>query len=324
MTFGTPSGAPLGAPTPRDRLVRRFAVSLRRNWMLYAMVLIPAVYLFVFKYLPLSGLRLAFQGKPLKISLPYSGAFAGFQVFEEIFKNREFWLALRNTLMLNLLDLLVGFPFPILLALLLNEVRHPRFKRVSQTVLYLPHFLSWVIIAGIMYQLLAPHSGLVNVLIKHLGGQPARFLTTNVNWVISYTLIGVWQNMGWGSIIYLSAISSISPELYEAATMDGAGRLRKILSVTLPCIRATIVIMLIMQLGRMMNSGLERARSLGNVMVRDMYYVLSIFVQEKGLASLPPKYNIATAAGMFQGVVGLLLVLLADTFSKRIGEDGLL
>ncbi len=288
------------------------------------MLLIPVAYLFLFKYVPLAGLRMAFQGKPLKISLPYSGDFVGLQIFRDVFKDKDFYLVLRNTLMLNFLDLLAGFPFPIMLALLLNEVRAAWFKRVSQTVLYLPHFLSWVIISGIMYQLMAPSSGLINVLIKSMGGQPIPFLTTNANWVVSYVLIGVWQNMGWGSIIYLSAISSISPELYEAATMDGAGRWRKIWSVTLPCIRSTIVVMLIMQLGRMMGSGFERAYSMGNVMVRDVYNVISIYVREKGLASAPPKYNFATAVGLFQGVVGLALVLAANFFSKRIGEDGLM
>ncbi len=308
----------------KGNLLWRLRVGLRRDWMLYLMLAIPVAYLFLFKYAPLGGLRLAFQGKPLKISLPYSGEFAGLEIFANVFRDKEFFLALRNTLLLNLLDLLVGFPFPILLALTLNEIRHQKFKRLSQTILYLPHFLSWVIIAGIMYQLLAPHSGLINILIRNMGGEPIQFLTKNANWVVSYTLIGVWQNMGWGSIIYLAAISSISPELYEAATMDGAGRWRKIWSVTLPCIRATIVVMLIMQLGRMMGSGFERAKSLGNVMVRNAYYVLSIFIYEKGLASAPPKYNVATAVGMFQGIVGLLLVLLADFFCKRIGEDGLL
>ena len=309
---------------PRTPLARRAWSLWTRDWRLYVMLAIPVAYLLLFKYAPLGGLRLAFQGKPVKISLPYSGDFVGLQIFRDVFKNRDFWHVLRNTLMLNVLDLVVGFPFPILLALLLNEVRHSAFKRLSQTVLYLPHFLSWVIISGIMYQLLSPHSGLINVLIKKGGGTAIPFLTENTHWVASYVLIGVWQNMGWGSIIYLSAISSISPELYEAATMDGAGRWRKVFSVTLPCIRSTIVVMLILQLGRMMGSGFERAYSMGNMMVRNVYNVISIFVRENGLSSVPPKYNFSTAVGMFQSVVGLVLVLMADFVCKRMGEEGLL
>lgn len=303
---------------------RRLQSALRRDWLLYLMFLIPAAYLFLFKYAPLLGLQLAFQGKPAKISLPYSGAYVGLSNFADVLRNRDFFTALRNTVMLNALDLLIGFPFPILLALMLSEVKNAAFKRVSQTILYLPHFLSWVIISGIMYQLLAPHSGLINVLIKKAGGQPIQFLTKNANWVASYVLIGVWQNMGWGSIIYLSAIAGVNEELYEAATMDGAGRLRKIVSVTLPAIRPTIVVMLILQLGRMMGASFERARSMGNVMVRDVYHMLPIFVYEKGLSSVPPKYNVATAVGMMQSLVGLLLVLASDAFVKKLGEDGIL
>ena len=240
------------------------------------------------------------------------------------FKDKDFLRALKNSLAFNFLDLIVGFPVPIILALLLNELRFNRYKKVSQTVLYLPHFLSWVIIASVALNLFKPQTGLVNVLMMNAGwiNQGVPFLTEKWHWAVTYLLIGVWQNMGWGSIIYLAAITGISPDLYEAATIDGAGRLRKIWNVTLPCIRGTMVTLLIMNLGRVMGSNFERLDSFGNVQVKDFQYQLAIYIYEKGLSG--GNFSRATAVGLFQSLVGLLLVLSSDRVSKALGEDGLL
>ena len=227
--------------------------------------------------------------------------------------------------MFNFLDLLVGFPVPIILALLLNELRFPRYKKLTQTVLYLPHFLSWVIIGSVALSLFKPQTGLVNILLRDLLGwvdKGVPFLTEKWHWGATYLLIGVWQNMGWGSIIYLAAITGISPDLYEAATIDGAGRWRKIWNVTLPCIRGTMVTLLIMNLGRVMGSNFERLDSLGNVQVKEFQYQLAIYTYEKGLAG--GNFSRATAVGLFQSLVGLILVLMSDRAAKALGEDGLL
>lgn len=213
---------------------------------------------------------------------------------------------------------------PIVLAIMLNELRFQKFKRVSQTILYLPHFLSWVIIASVALTLFKPQTGLINILLVNSGviDQGIPFLTEKWHWAATYLLIAVWQNMGWGTIIYLAAITGIDAELYEAATIDGAGRMRKIWNVTLPCIRGTMVTLLIMNLGRVMGSNFERLQAFGNVQVRDFQYQLAIYIYEKGLSG--GNYSRATAVGLFQSLTGLLLVLAADRFAKKLGEDGLI
>ena len=307
----------------RKRKLRLFGVYLHNNWQLYLMLLVPVVFVIVFKYAAYPGLRIAFMDyKPAK---GYAGSkWVGFQTFEKIFRDKDFIRALKNSLAFNFLDLLVGFPVPIILALLLNELRFERYKKVSQTILYLPHFLSWVIIASVALNLFKPETGLVNILLRNMGtiDQGIPFLTEKWHWAVTYLIIGVWQNMGWGSIIYLAAITGIDAELYEAATIDGAGRLRKIWNVTLPCIRGTMVTLLIMNLGRVMGSNFERLDSFGNVQVKDFQYQLAIYIYEKGLAG--SNFSRATAVGLFQSLVGLLLVLAADWTSKKLGEDGLL
>lgn len=307
----------------RKERQRELGAYVKSNWQLYVMLLIPVAFVLLFKYAAYPGLRIAFMNyKPAK---GYAGsAWVGMENFQKIFKDKDFLRALKNSLAFNFLDLLLGFPVPIILALLLNELRFERFKKVSQTVLYLPHFLSWVIIASVALSLFKPETGLVNILLRNMGAidKGIPFLTEKWHWAVTYLLIGVWQNMGWGSIIYLAAITGISPDLYEAATIDGAGRWRKIWNVTLPGIRGTMVTLLIMNLGRVMGSNFERLDSFGNVQVKDFQYQLAIYIYEKGLAG--SNFSRATAVGLFQSLVGLILVLVADRVTKALGEDGLL
>ncbi len=301
----------------------RLGNKLRRDWQLYLLLLLPIAFVFIFKYAAYPGLRIAFMNyRPAR---GFAGSeWVGLGIFGKIFRDADFLRALKNSLLFNFLDLLIGFPVPILLALLLNELRFRRFKRVSQTILYLPHFLSWVIIASVSYQVFKPDTGLLNVVMKNAGmidkGIP--FLTEKNHWAATYLLMAVWQNMGWGSIIYLAAMTGISPELYEAATVDGAGRMRRIWHVTLPGIRATMVTLLILNLGRVMGSNFERLSAFGNVNVREYQYQLAIYIYEKGLAG--GNFSNATAVGLFQSLVGFLLVLFADRFAKSMGESGLI
>ena len=294
---------------------------LRRDWQLYVLVALPLAFAIVFYYLPFLGLSIAFLD--YNTITGFGGAeVIGFDAFKEIFTQKDFYKVLRNTLGLNLLDLICGFPAPIILAIFLNEVGNKYFKKISQTILYLPHFLSWVIIAGIFYQLLQPNTGIVNVLLEKAGMSEIPFLTEKYHWVATYVVIGVWQSMGWGTIIYLAAITGINGDLYEAATIDGAGRWRKIWNVTLPCIRGTIVVMLIMSLGRIVGISFERPYTLSNTMVTDFSDVISTYVYRVGLSN--QRYNIATAVGLFQSVVGLIFVIGSDKFAKALGEDGIL
>lgn len=295
--------------------------AFKRDWQLYLLLLIPLALVFLFSYAAYPGLRMVFMNyKPAK---GYAGSeWVGLDIFRKIFKDADFLRALRNSLVFNFLDLIVGTPIPILLALLLNELRYPNFKKVSQTILYLPHFLSWAIIGSVAYQLFKPSSGLINILITNMGGESVPFITEKWHWAVTYLLVGVWQTMGWGTIMYLAGITSISGELYEAAMIDGAGRWKRMWHITLPGIKPTIITLLIINLGRVMNSNYERLAVFGNSQVRDFQYQLAIYIYEKGLGNL--QFSMATAVGLFQSVIGVILVLLADKFAKMLGEEGLL
>lgn len=297
--------------------------AFKRDWQLYLMLLFPLAMVFIFNYAAYPGMRMIFfDYKPAK---GWDGSeFVGLKIIQKVFTDKDFIKSLSSTLVFNFLDLIVGFPMPIILALMLNELRYPKFKKVTQTILYLPHFLSWVIIGSVAYTMFRPTSGLVNIALTNAGliDQGIPFLTEKWHWAVSYLLIGVWQAMGWGTIIYLAAITSISGELYEAAMIDGANRWQRMWNITLPGIKGTVVTLLIMNLGRVMGSNFERLDSLYNSQVRDFQYQLAIYIYEKGLQGA--KFSQATVVGVFQSVVGLILVIAADKFAKKLGEDGLL
>ena len=246
----------------------------------------------------------------------------GFEYFIKAFQNRDFLDALRNTILLNVLDLVMGFPAPILLAIILNELPYRGFKRFTQTVAYMPHFLSWVIIAGMALQVLAPTNGLLNIWLQKLGLQPIPFLNQPVYWVGSYVVLGIWQSVGWNTIIYLAAITSINPELYEAAAIDGANRLQRIRHVTLPGIRSTIVVLLILSLGRILGSDFDRPFALRNPLVKEVSDVISIFIYNYGIRGL--QFSLTTAVGLFQSIVSVSFLLFADYLAKKFGERGII
>lgn len=294
---------------------------IQRDWQLYLLLMLPMAFLLLFKFGAYRGLSIAFLD--YKVAKGYAGStFVGWKNFIKIFHHRDFGVALRNTLLLNILDLLFSFPMPIILALLLNEIRVKWFKRTTQTLLYLPHFLSWVVIGSVAYQMFAANSGFVNALIENSGKSPIPFLQDDVWWLITYVLIGVWQSMGWGTIVYLAAITNVNSDLYEAARVDGANRWQQCLNVTLPSIRPTIVTMLIMQLGRLMGGSFERIMALSNPKVTEFTTTIPVLVYRWGIEG--GKFSQSTALGLFQSVIGVTLVLLSDRIAKKLGEDGLL
>lgn len=297
--------------------------ALKRDWQLYLLLLLPVALVAVFNYAAYPGLRMAFMDyKPIK---GFAGSeWVGMEVFQKIFHDTDFIRALRNSIVFNLLDLLVGFPMPIILALMLNELRFMRFKKVTQTILYLPHFLSWAIIGSVAYTMFRPATGLVNTLLMNAGviSEGIPFMNEKWHWAVTYLLVGVWQGMGWGTILYLAAITSINGELYEACIIDGANKWQKMWHVTLPGIRGTIVTLLIMNLGRVMGSNLERLTAFDNTQVRDFQYQLAIYIYQKGMGT--GKYSEGTAVGLFQSLIGVVLVLLSDKIAKALGEEGLL
>jgi putative aldouronate transport system permease protein len=205
----------------------------RRSWMLYLMLLPPLAFFLIFRYIPMTNIVIAFKDYNIFRGV-WDSPWVGWKWFIQVFQNPDFYIALRNTIFLNVLDLLMGFPAPIILAILLNELSFQRYKKLTQTVVYLPHFLSWIIISGIAKQLFAPGGGVVNMMLEGMGIAPVNFLMEDGSWIGTYIGLGVWKDMGWNTIVYLAAIAGINPELYEAAEVDGAGRFRKIWNVTLP------------------------------------------------------------------------------------------
>lgn len=314
------------AATDSDRRVepvlrQRAIAFLRRHWQLYVLLVLPISYFLVFKYGPMYGVTIAFKDYNMFEGINAS-PWSGFATFKEIFGMREFYVAFRNTLMLNFLDLVFSFPAPIVLALMLNELRHVWYKKISQTILYLPHFISWVIVGGIVYQVFATKTGIVNTLLMNVGMEPIPWLSDKMYWIITYVATGVWHSAGWGTIIYLAAMTGINKELYEAAEVDGAGRWTKIRYVTLPGIQSTIVVLLILKLGELVQIGFERPYVLGNVSVSEFSEVLSTFVYKMGLQSA--QYSLATGVGFFQAVVGLVFILSANYIAKKTTDQGII
>ncbi|GIO59889.1 ABC transporter permease [Paenibacillus cineris] len=296
-----------------------FLYYIKRDGLLYFLLLLPMAYILIFKYAPIYGLVMAFQDYNIFEGIKGS-EWVGLDVFRFIFEQDSFYRALKNTLVLNVLDLIAGFPAPILLAILLNEVRQAKFKKMTQTVLYLPHFLSWVIIGGMVY-LMFSNGGMINNFLSSFGLERIEFLSRKIPWLITYIAVGVWQNIGWGTIIYLAAITGINRELYEASDIDGCSRLRKMWHITLPGIKSTINILLILQIGRMVSIGFDRPFVMGNSLVSDYSDVISTFVYRVGISS--GDFSQATAVGLFQSVVGLILLLSANFVAKKLGEDGI-
>ena len=295
---------------------------IRRDWRLYVMLILPVAFYLIFCYKPMLGLMIAFQKFNMFKGM-WGSKFIGLENFRFVMNMPDFPVALRNTLFLNLMGLIAGFPVPIVLAILLNELRCVPFKKVSQTLLYLPHFLSWIIIGGMVLQIFSPSTGIINATLLKWGwidkGIP--FLTDGPHWQFTYTLVGVWQSMGWGTILYLSAITGINMELFEAAKIDGANKMQQIWHVTLPGIRPTIVVLLILNVGQMMNISFDRPYVLGNPMVQNYCDVLSTFVYRAGITN--SQFARATAIGLFQSVVGMILITGANLITRKLGEEGI-
>ena len=299
-----------------------FGPYIKSTWELYLMMLIPIIYIICFKYRPVLMTVMAF-----KKYVPYGGRsvwemnWVGLKWFEEAFRDSEFWKALGNTLVLNMGDLVLGFPFPICLAIFLNELRSNKVRKLTQMCLYLPNFLSWVIISGITAQMFSA-SGLVNNIAQNLGGSTVPFISNSGWWRIIYWVMGIWQSAGYSLIIYLAALMSNDPSLSEAAYIDGATRMQRIWHITVPQIMPTISTLLIMQVGKIVNIAFDRPYMMSNNLVKDASQVISTMVYEKGLQV--GRFDYAAAIGLFQSVIGIVLTLIANQASKKMGQEGIM
>ena len=293
---------------------------LQHRW-LYFMLIPGALYFILFRYIPMGGLIIAFKEySPFKGM--WGSPWVGFDQFVKFFSANDFSRLLTNTLGISLLQLVLYFPAPIILSLFLNEVRHSGYKRVVQTLVYIPHFVSWVIVASLTYQLFNVTDGVFNVIYKAIsGGQTFDILSKpSAFWGL---IVGqdIWRETGYGTIVFLAALSGVDQELYEAARVDGAGRWRLMWHITLPAIRGTIIMMLILRVGGIMNTGYEQIFLMRNDLNLAKAEVFDTYIFTKGIKS--GQYSFTAAAGMFKSVVGMILVLLSDRIAKLFGESGL-
>jgi len=301
----------------------RFWRTFLRNKYLWAMSLPFVLWVFVFSYYPLWGWTMAFQKYKPALSFGEQ-QWVGFDHFKTLFHDDTFYQVMRNTLAMSFMGIIAGFLVPIIFAIMLNEIRSMAFKRVAQTVSYLPHFVSWVVVAGLVTKMLSTDNGAVNELLMWLGiiNEPIQFMAKGELFWGIVTVSDVWKEMGWNTIIYLAAIAGIGPELYEAAKVDGASRLRQIWHITLPGIRTTIVILLIMSIGHLIQIGFEKQFLLGNNLVRDYSRVLDLYSLEYGLQM--SRYSFGTAINIFNSVVSILLLFAANGLFKRITKESIM
>lgn len=293
---------------------------VRRRPMLYLMLLPPILYFLIFNYTPMWGLVIAFENyNPFKGIL--GSEWVGLLHFYKFVNTSDFWRLLRNTFILNIYSVLFAFPCPILLAISLSEVRIVAFKRTVQTISYLPHFISTVVVVSMLTMLLSPSDGFINQIIEVFGGEAKYFMGKPEYFRGVYIVSGIWQGIGWGSIVYLAAITSVDTELFDAALIDGANRFQRILHITLPCISSTISFMLIMRLGQMFSVGFEKVYLMSNDANRSVADVISTYVYRIGI--LKSSYSFSTAVGFFNSVINLVLVVGANKVVKKLTGSGI-
>lgn len=292
----------------------------KNNWRLYVLVSPVIAYFIVFEYMPMYGLQIAFKNFIATKGI-WGSPWVGFKHFERFFESYYFWALIKNTLGISLLSLIFGFPAPIILALLINETRHRLFKRFVQTVTYAPHFLSTVVLVGMVMMFLSPKNGLINQMIVWFGGEPISFMT-EPSWFKSiYVSSGIWQQMGWSSIIYLAALTGIDPQLHDAARVDGAGRLQRIWHINLPGIMPTVVILLILNVGSVMSVGFEKVFLMQNSLNIESSDVISTYVYRTGI--IGAQYSFSAAVGLFNSLINFMLLVLVNSIARRMKQTSL-
>ncbi|WJH37350.1 ABC transporter permease subunit [Paenibacillus sp. CC-CFT747] len=293
---------------------------LRRNWDLYLLILPVLVFFVIFEYVPMYGVQIAFKNFIATKGI-WGSPWVGFRHFERFFESYYFWRLITNTLGIGLYQLVVGFPVPILLALMINEVRSKKFSRLVQTVTYAPHFLSTVVLVGMLYIFLSPQTGLVNLMLSWFGGSRIDFLTEPAWFKSVYVLSGVWQQMGWSSIIYLAALTGIDPQLHEAARVDGATRWQRIWHVNLPGILPTITILLILHMGTLLSVGFEKVYLLQNSLNMTASDVIATHVYHKGI--IDGQYSYSAAVGLFNSVINFILLISVNRIARKMNGTSL-
>lgn len=299
---------------------RRIRKSIRRMWPLYLFLLLPMLQVAIFQYGAIYGVQIAFKDFSPRLGITGS-PWNNFEHFITLFNSAGFWRAFRNTLYINILKMLFSFPAPIILALLFNEVRNKKFKRITQSISYLPTFVSWVVLTGVIFELLSVDRGPVNYLIKAVTGHTVDFFTSGPLFIAMLIISTVWQSVGWNSVIYLAGLSSVDPALYEAADIDGANRLQKAMFISIPSIAPIITIMFILGLGKILEGGFDQILNMYNPLVMEYADILDTYVYRLGIQDA--QYDFSTAVGLFKNVIGLVLVLSTNKIVKKFSDYGI-
>lgn len=309
-----------GATTASKGYWKTLGSDVRKDWDLYVALIPGILFLLLFKYTPMYGIIIAFKDFNIFDGLQAS-PWVGFKHFEKLFSSPGFIHAFQNTIIISLLKIVFLFPLPILIALLMNELKNMIFKRTIQTVVYLPHFLSWIIISGLFIDLLSTNGGIVNRMIVALGGEPIKFFLDNSVFRSLLVFTAGWKEVGWNTIVYLAALASIDPQLYEAAKIDGAGKLKQAIHITLPGMVPIILLMLILRLGHMLEAGTEQILAMYNPIVYNVADVIGTFVYRIGLGE--QDYSFSTAVGLFESVVALTLIITGNFLSRKYLDRGI-
>lgn len=291
-----------------------------RNYQLYILILPAFVYFFIFCYLPMYGVQIAFKDFIANLGI-WGSPWVGLKHFERFFNSFNFLLLLKNTLGISIYSLVAGFPMPIILALLLNEIKSGPFKKIVQTVTYAPNFISLVVMVGMLITFFSSSNGLVNILLSKVGMEPVAWLSKGEYFKSLYVWSGVWQSTGWGSIIYLAVLAGVDPQMHEAAIIDGASRIKRMWHINLPSIMPTIIIMLILSTGSLMNVGYEKIYLMQNPLILDTSEVISTYTYKVGL--LNSQYSFSAAVGLFNSVINLIILLIVNAISSKISETSL-
>lgn len=295
------------------------SIKLLKKYKAFYVMLLPAIaYFVIFHYVPMYGIIIAFKDfKPLKGV--WDSSWVGMKNFIDFFSHPSFSIVLKNTLLISFYKIIFGFPAPIILALLLNEIRNSAYKRTIQTVTYFPHFMSWIVVAGLVSTVLSPSTGVVNQILKFFGMNPIYFMADPKFFRGVLVVSDIWKEIGWGSIVYLAAICGINNELYEAAIVDGASKWKQVLHITIPSITSAIIMMLILRVGSILNAGFDQIFVMYNPNVYDVADIIDTFVYRMGIESA--KYSFATAVGLFKSIIGLIMVVTTNKIAKMIDEE---
>ena len=317
------AATPLSKEARRARRLARFKKQYGNNWQLYLMLLLPVIWLFIFCYLPMTGIQIAFKDFKIRQGI-WGSSWVGFENFERFFTSYQFTRVLKNTLLISLYSLVASFPLPIVLALSLNVVRKAAYKKFVQMVTYIPHFISVIVIVGMILQMFNSRIGLYGTVYTALTGQQAPDILSKASaFPHLYVWSGVWQEVGWGSIIYLSALSAVDPALHEAAIVDGASRFKRVLVLDLPTVLPTATIMLIMNAGRIMTIGFEKVYLMQNDLNLTTSEIISTYVYKVSLGPTGGDFSLGAAIGLFNSVINLILILLVNAVTKRMGGTSL-